>query len=143
VSVSTLLSRLDKVRARGNGSWMACCPAHEDTDPSMVVTQADNGNVLINCFAGCTPAEIMASVELDMGALFSDDFVKRHNKLIHYEQQRRRINHKQTTPPLEQGTKDKLILDEGNRKRANGEKLTERDMDLELQAYMRAKGKAS
>ena len=143
MSVSTLLSRLDKVRARGNGSWMACCPAHEDTDPSMVVTQADNGNVLINCFAGCTPAEIMASVELDMGALFSDDFVKRHNKLIHYEQQRRRINHKQTTPPLEQGTKDKLILDEGNRKRANGEKLTERDMDLELQAYMRAKGKAS
>jgi len=143
MSVEVLLSRLEKVRVRGEGSWMACCPAHEDSDPSLAITQADNGNVLIRCFAGCAPADIMSSVELDMGALFSDDFVTRHNNLIHYEQQRRRIKRNQATPPMDQGTKDKLIIDEGRRKRANGEKLTERDMDLELQAYMRIKGRAS
>jgi putative DNA primase/helicase len=34
-------------------SGMACCPAHDDTNPSLHVTEAPNGKVLFHCFAGC------------------------------------------------------------------------------------------
>ena len=35
----------------GSG-WMACCPAHEDGNPSLSVEQC-NGRVLVHCHAGC------------------------------------------------------------------------------------------
>ena len=35
----------------GSG-WMACCPAHEDGNPSLSVEQR-NGRVLVHCHAGC------------------------------------------------------------------------------------------
>jgi hypothetical protein len=38
----------------GPGQWMACCPAHNDTHPSLSITDK-NGTMLLNDFgAGCT-----------------------------------------------------------------------------------------
>ncbi|NIT58393.1 MAG: hypothetical protein GWN00_19855 [Aliifodinibius sp.] len=142
MSIDTLLLRLDKVKARGKGQWTACCPAHSDSDPSLSITHADNGNILIYCHAGCAPADIVDSVGLDMGALFAEDFVKRHQKLIQYQQLQRRIKRekeKAAINPLPQETKDAWILDAASRKRANGEKLSDREMDLELAAYQRSR----
>lgn len=61
--VERFLARLDHVVRRGEG-WAARCPAHEDTDPSLSVAEADDGSVLTHCFAGCTRAEILAALGL-------------------------------------------------------------------------------
>lgn len=56
-----VLVRLDKVKAAGSGRWKACCPAHDDRDPSLSVREADDGKVLVHCWAGCTTREILAA----------------------------------------------------------------------------------
>ena len=38
----------------------------------MKITQSDNGKVLINCFAGCTPIEILDAVGLTIDDLFEE-----------------------------------------------------------------------
>jgi hypothetical protein len=36
----------------GNG-WTARCPAHDDRNPSLSITEDRDGRVLLHCFAGC------------------------------------------------------------------------------------------
>ncbi len=65
------------VRALG-GQWcgtygMACCPAHDDTNPSLSVAQK-NGRVLVCCHAGCSQREVisaLASLRLRVGRVRS------------------------------------------------------------------------
>ena len=71
MTAETLLNQLHKVRKNGNGKWMACCPAHDDKSPSLAISETSE-NVLIHCFAGCQPSEILAAVGLSMGDLFPD-----------------------------------------------------------------------
>lgn len=70
MGVDTLLLRLDKVRRTGNGTYIACCPAHADKSPSLSIRETDDGKVLLHCFSGCSAAEVLASVNLDFEALF-------------------------------------------------------------------------
>jgi hypothetical protein len=65
-----LLSRLEKVRQRAPGSWIACCPAHDDCDPSLSVRECDDGTLLIKCFAQCDTASIVHSLGLELSDLF-------------------------------------------------------------------------
>ena len=65
-----LLPLLKKVRQRKPGSWVACCPAHDDKSPSLYVTEADDGRALLKCWAGCTTEEICAAVGLELRDLF-------------------------------------------------------------------------
>ena len=76
VELETLLSRLDKVQGR-NGKYKARCPAHDDRGPSLSVTETDNGQLLIHCFAGCGAAEVIEAIGLQMRDLFpKDDFIQ-------------------------------------------------------------------
>jgi len=68
--IDKVLSRLDNVRQRQNGQWSARCPAHDDKSPSLSVAEADDGTLLIKCFAGCTFSEIFSSLDLDPGEAF-------------------------------------------------------------------------
>ena len=63
--IERVLSKLDRVMETGNGRWSACCPAHEDRNPSLAVSVGDDGRVLLNCFAGCSPDAVRASLGLD------------------------------------------------------------------------------
>lgn len=67
-----LLSRLNKVRATGEGRWTACCPAHEDAHPSLAVRETADGTVLVKCFSGCSSADVVAAVGLELGDLFPE-----------------------------------------------------------------------
>lgn len=69
-NVVGLLSRLNKVRPSGHGSWLACCPAHADRHPSLAVREADDGKVLVHCFAGCSIQEVVSAVGLQLADLF-------------------------------------------------------------------------
>lgn len=74
--VELLLSRLQKVKGR-NGSWTACCPAHNDKGPSLAVREADDGRVLLHCFAGCETLSVVQALGMDMTDLFPPDNKRR------------------------------------------------------------------
>ncbi len=69
--VERILSGLDKVRTRGDSSWMACCPAHTDKNPSLSIKETQDGDVLLHCFAGCGVDDVLAALGLEMSDLFS------------------------------------------------------------------------
>lgn len=65
-----LLSRLKKVKAVGQGKWQACCPAHDDRNPSLSIKELPNGTLLVKCWSGCSTQEIVQSVDLKLMDLF-------------------------------------------------------------------------
>jgi len=65
-----VLGRLDKVKPAGSGKWKACCPAHDDRDPSLGIREAEDGKVLVHCWAGCTTRDILAAIGLELRDLF-------------------------------------------------------------------------
>ncbi|GAA4420245.1 DUF3987 domain-containing protein [Bremerella cremea] len=68
--VENVLSRLSNVRKQGAG-WMACCPAHDDQNPSLSISRADNGNVLLKCFAGCQVEAVCTAAGLTLADLMA------------------------------------------------------------------------
>jgi len=71
-----LIQRLAKVRGR-NGSWTACCPAHDDKGPSLAVRELPDGRVLVHCFAGCETESVLGAVGMDMTDLFPPEEKRR------------------------------------------------------------------
>ncbi|HHV54502.1 MAG TPA: hypothetical protein GXX55_03515 [Firmicutes bacterium] len=62
-ALDVLLARLQAVRRTRRG-WLARCPGHRDQRPSLSIALADNGKVLLHCFAGCPPEAVLAAVGL-------------------------------------------------------------------------------
>ena len=63
---------LDKARPSGDdpNQWTACCPAHEDAEPSLSLRLGDVGDsvgIMIECRADCTFDEIKLSLEEKFG----------------------------------------------------------------------------
>jgi putative DNA primase/helicase len=53
---------LPKGRKAGN-EYVACCPAHKDTNPSLSIRDTDDGQVLVHCHAGCAQAAVIAALK--------------------------------------------------------------------------------
>ncbi|MCY1428182.1 hypothetical protein D9M71_440550 [compost metagenome] len=70
--VDKLLPRLDKVRQVKPGKWVARCPAHDDRTPSLHITEAEDGKLLVKCWAGCSVEKIIPAVGLELRDLFPD-----------------------------------------------------------------------
>lgn len=67
---------LKKVRGK-NGSWTACCPAHDDNGPSLAIRELDDGRILIHCFAGCETESVLGVLGMNMTDLFPPDEKRR------------------------------------------------------------------
>ena len=67
--IDALLSQLRKVRKTAPGEWVACCPAHEDRNPSLAVKDNGDGRILCYCHAGCSFEEIVSAVGLSASDL--------------------------------------------------------------------------
>ena len=76
-----VLDRLDKLRQSGANKWTACCPVHDDSNPSMSVTVTDTPEgqkLLFYCFScGAKGDSVIESIGLKVGDLFeqSKDFI--------------------------------------------------------------------
>ncbi len=68
--IDQVLPLLTKVRRRQPGQWSACCPAHDDKNPSLSVRENPDGAVLLRCFAGCEVAAIVGAIGLELHELF-------------------------------------------------------------------------
>ena len=56
---SGVLSRFECLRARGEGRWVARCPAHEDRTPSLSLWIDRDGKLGACCWAGCRWQDIL------------------------------------------------------------------------------------
>ena len=65
-----VLERLHKVKQVGAGKWKACCPAHDDKDPSLSIKEGSDGRVLLHCWAGCETRDVTAAIGLELRDLF-------------------------------------------------------------------------
>lgn len=72
IAAESFLARLDAVRQRGAGRWVARCPAHDDRTPSLSVAEAASGTVLIKCFAGCATVDVLAAIGLTFRDVLPD-----------------------------------------------------------------------
>jgi putative DNA primase/helicase len=54
-----------RLREQADGSWVACCPAHPDENPSLHI-RLTNDRVLLHCFAGCTTEQICAALGIEL-----------------------------------------------------------------------------
>jgi hypothetical protein len=72
MDVSVILSRLEKVSGKGDGKWLACCPAHDDRSPSLAIKEVD-GKILLHCFAGCSVHDIVGVLGLELSDLMPDN----------------------------------------------------------------------
>ena len=79
--VDTVLSLLEGVRQTGSNQWMARCPCrNDDANPSLAISQNDEGTALMHCHRGnsCSLDEICKSIGVEARELFSesdDDWV--------------------------------------------------------------------
>ena len=132
MALETILSKLDKVKRQGKG-YIACCPAHEDRNPSLSMVEAEDGRILIKCFAGCSTLSILGVMGLTMSDLFPEPLWKKlpnptchhgGNKMISDRKLQDRIDHLET----------KLAIAESMRRQ--GEKLSRQALESEREAYI-------
>lgn len=71
MTVDVLLPRLPGVRQVAAGRWRAPCVACGGGNPSALsIGETSDGTVLVKCFKGCSAAEVVAAVGLELHDLF-------------------------------------------------------------------------
>ncbi len=74
-------------------SWMACCAAldHDDKKPSMGISDAPDGKVLVHCFSGCSQEAVIEGLrakglwpDATPQQKFNHEQRKRHRHIEHH-----------------------------------------------------------
>ena len=99
-----VLSNIPDAKQSGSG-WSAPCPAHKDRNPSLSITEGDEGRVLLHCHAGCSAEAITETLGLKMSDLMpptastSAQIAKtRENPQLRMRDDRRQVAEKKTYP---------------------------------------------
>jgi hypothetical protein len=72
--IHILLDKLQNVKPNGSNKWMASCPVHEDTHPSLSVALVGDGKILLKCFGCDAPYDtICKAVDFPVKSLFPED----------------------------------------------------------------------
>ncbi len=72
IPIVDILARLKGVKPAGRG-YAALCPAHDDRNPSLSISEGEDGKILVHCHHGCAPADIAAAIGVELKDLFPDD----------------------------------------------------------------------
>lgn len=67
---STLLSRFGSVGEHSDGGFLALCPAHNDSDPSLRIWVGEDRKVRLTCRAGCDTNIVRVAADLQWPDLF-------------------------------------------------------------------------
>jgi 5S rRNA maturation endonuclease (ribonuclease M5) len=57
---------------KASRGFLARCPAHDDRQASLSIADGRDGRVLVNCFAGCELADVLAGLGLEVSDLFTE-----------------------------------------------------------------------
>lgn len=103
LTVEQIATQLRLGKKADNTRWTACCPAHDDNNPSLSLRQ-EGEKVLVHCFAGCTQQEVISALKAK--GLW-------HQENLHYEPLLPSYSHLvkggQDMPPLEEKSEKQLI----------------------------------
>lgn len=84
-----IADRLEGVRRTGRDRLIALCPAHGDRRPSLSAREADDGRVLLHCWAGCEAHQVVEALGLRMSDLFPRDERDAHGRRTGSKPERR------------------------------------------------------
>ena len=127
--IQVILSKLDKVKSMGKGRYISCCPAHEDSDPSLAIKEVSDGRILIYCHAGCGACAVLDAVGLQMSDLFPDGVTGNwFSYSYHQEKSRDKRLHLERT-----------ILELARDDRMNGRRLSLADLRKEQTAFLKTR----
>ena len=74
MNISEIIARIEARTGakaeKGGNSWVCRCPAHEDHNPSLSVTEGEMGAVLVKCFANCSFDDIVSALGLQQTDFF-------------------------------------------------------------------------
>jgi hypothetical protein len=72
MNTTEILNKFKNVKKTGNDQWQASCPAHNDRNPSLTITEKPD-KTLLHCHAGCTPEAIVKSIGIKKRDLFTNN----------------------------------------------------------------------
>lgn len=121
-AIDVILERLDKPRRNGSGKWLACCPAHDDSSPSLQISERENGSVGLHCFAGCETPAVVEAIGLRMNDLFADSLSPSAAREYQQRAEAKRLQ------------RERLIEEAGQAVLANGGELSGGDIQRLAQA---------
>lgn len=80
IAQSTPLQRvLGALREHGHeprksgAGWVCRCPAHDDANPSLSISEGDDGRALVHCHTGCSAEAVCSAIRLRLVDLYRDD----------------------------------------------------------------------
>ena len=71
--IGDILNKLTKVKKQPSGEYQACCPAHDSKGQHSLSVTVKDDKILVNCFAGCSPENIVSALGFEMQDLFIKD----------------------------------------------------------------------
>lgn len=81
MEMKAFLNHLKHVKEQANGSYMACCPSHDDHNPSLSIGLSPDGKrILVHCFTGCPEEKILSSLGLKKSDLFINSYMGKNIK---------------------------------------------------------------
>lgn len=94
MGVDLILDLVGTVRRSGRG-WMAKCPAHHDSSPSLSIREAED-RILLHCFAGCSVAVICQALGIAIRDLFAGSLsLSEWSQLQQARHERKQVEYKQ------------------------------------------------
>lgn len=82
MNAERIASALDKAKRNGKG-WMACCPAHIDSNPSLSIDDGKNGCILVHCHAGCYQDAVLEAIKSKCGIDLRNN--QTDQRFLHYQ----------------------------------------------------------
>lgn len=131
--IEQILNRLDKSNRYGNG-YMARCPAHDDKNPSLKLTELSDGRILIHCFAGCATHDVLSAIGLTINDLFPEGALGEYKGF-------QRIEEEAKAKQKDKHFGDEIILEIAKSDRESGKRLNAQDLETERQAFMRIRAR--
>jgi len=128
--IEKVISALKKVKEIGRGKmarrFQACCPAHDDSEPSLAVSLTHDDRVLLHCWAGCGGAEIVSALNLDWSYFMPEKIDTRIESVFG----------PRVKPKI---TESDCLLAIAKDIRKSGGRLTKEEKEKELRAYLKRK----
>lgn len=59
LSAQNIAQGLQRWKRTSKDSFMACCPAHDDKNPSLHISESNEGLILVHCFSGCSQQAVI------------------------------------------------------------------------------------
>jgi putative DNA primase/helicase len=66
-----VLARFGQVEEQSDGGYLALCPAHGDSRPSLRIWRGDDDKVRITCRSGCKPGDVVKAANLTWSDMFN------------------------------------------------------------------------